>query len=359
MKFPLSIPILTFFLPLPAATPATIDWDPATIRLLHPGATYGRIHRLAGGPILCSFEKSGRSWVMRSEDNADSWSAPLQVADFPAGTAANPDLCPLRDGRVLLFWNERPHQDGGPHRFTIRMAASHDGGRSWQPRATPVFTAGNTRQTACWEPAALETPDGTLRLFFSRELENGQEITTMLSHNSGQSWSAPRRASFRPDHRDGMAAPILLASGRTLFSIEDNGLGGSDSKRFRPAIVDADSGKRWPALAANPPPDAILAAPYLARLPAGDTLLSVQHSPDDAGRKRMAVFTGGPDATSFGNPSFPFADRPQRDCLWNSLFVPDPNRVIALANTRIDGRSGLWSVTGRVVRESEKATNPD
>ena len=356
---PLVIPILSLCCTLSSGASTRIDWDPATIRLLHPGATYGRMHRLAGGPILCCFEASGRPWVMRSEDGADSWSAPLQVADFPAGTAANPDLCPLRDGSVLLFWNERPHQDGGPHPFTIRMAASHDRGRTWQHRPDPVFAAGNTRRTGCWEPAALETPGGALRLFFSREVENGQEITTMLSRDAGQSWSAPRRASFRPGHRDGMPVPILLAGGRTLFSIEDNGLSGSDSKRFRPTIVDADTGKRWPALAANPPPDAILAAPYLARLPTGDTLLSVQHSPDDNAPIRMAVFIGGPDATGFGNPSFPFAGHPQRDCLWNSLFVPDQDRVIALANTRIDGRSGLWSVTGRVVRERENTGDPD
>ena len=74
-----------------------------------------------------------------------------------------------------------------------------------------------------------------------------------------------------------MPVPLVLADGRVVCAIEDNGLAkaAAPQKPFRPTIflvdpgqvADATSPRRWPALEALPTATCNIAAPYLARLP--------------------------------------------------------------------------------------------
>jgi hypothetical protein len=345
---------LEILLAVALASPPRLEWLPATQRLLAPNATYGRMKRLADGAVLCCFERDGRSWVMRSEDDATTWSTPLAAGVCAGAVAANPDLCPLRGGGVLLMFNQRPIA-GGNVPFAIRVSTSRDGGRTWQTRGEPVYTAGTTRDQACWEPAAVQMPDGEVRLFFSHELSGAQEIAVTTSRDEGETWTPARRVSLRPGHRDGMPAPLLLADGRLVVAIEDNGLA---APQFRPTILDiddndaigADSPRRRPALAEPPRAGANLAAPYLARLTTGEVLLSVQSNEDDARWHRPAVYVGDAQARNFGGRTLPFG-LAEADGKWNSLFVKDADTVLALSHTIVGGRRGLWCVEGRVVRD--------
>ena len=334
------------------AAPPAIEWDASTTRLLQAGATYGRMHRASEHAVLCAFEKQARSWLMRSEDGLKTWSEPILVGAFEAGAAANPELCILQDGRALMFWNERPRQQGGKDAFTIRMSASADGGRTWLPRTKPVFIAGNAQQNACWEPAAVEMPDGEVRLFFAHELPGQQEIAMMTSRNAGETWSAAAQVSLRQGRRDGMPVPLVLADGELVFSIEDNGIAGQDRPHppFRPTIVEPSTKARWMALRDAPPDSCNVAAPYLARLPSGETLLSVQTNEDEHPWHHMAVYVGDKDAHDFGGRTLPFGLPENTNGEWNSLFVPDDKHVIALSHTTIRGQRGLWCVTGTIVR---------
>lgn len=319
--------------------PRTLTWDTAGARLLAPGGTYGRIARLADGALLCSFERGGRAWVQRSVDRAATWSEPVLACELSAAAAANPELCPLSSGAVLLLVNQRPRSAGQP--FAVRLSTSRDGGRTWQPRGEPVFAAGTTRATGCWEPAAVQRADGSLHLVLAHEVSGDQEILGLTSRDEGATWSAPTRLSFVPGHRDGMPVPLLLGDGRLVVAIEDNSLA---PPHFRPTLV-APGGERWAALATPPPLDCNLAAPYLVRLPAGETLLSVQSNEDDRRWRRLAVYVGDTQARGFGARTLPFG-LGAADCLWNSLFVLDERTVLALSGTAREGRRGLWCVAG-------------
>ena len=338
-----------------AAELPRIAWDASTQRLLQPGATYGRMRRLADGAVLCCYENAGRTWTMRSEDNAKTWLPPVEAGSFAHGAAANPELCVLRSGTVLCFFNERPKVEGGDHSFTLRLSASTDGGRSWTRREAPVYVAGNSSRTACWEPAAVEMPDGEVRLFFAHELPGQQEIAMMTSRDAGATWTAARQVSLRPARRDGMPVPCLLQDGRLVFSIEDNGIAGRDRPHppFRPSIIDYERADRWMALKVAPPDKNNLSAPYLVRLPSGETLLSAQSNAEDPRWHRMAVFVGDEQAKNFTHRSLPFGLPPEADGFWNSLFIKDASTVIALSNTSIGGQRGLWCVEGRVRRGAE------
>jgi hypothetical protein len=333
-----------------------IQWDASSKRLLVPGGGYGRMHQLPNGHLLLCSQLRGAVVVLRSEDKAHSWSPPIEAARYEHGIAANPELCPLHDGRILALWNERPKEHGGPHPFTIRMSLSTDEGRTWRSRSEPIFTAGNTMHTACWEPAAIEMPDREVRLFFSHEFPGQQETLLMTSLDAGLTWSPSKQVSLRPKHLDGMAVPLLLLDGRLVFSVEDNGIAGHDRPHpaFRPSIIDYEQQDRWMALKEPPPNKQNLAAPYLARLPTGETLLSVQTNADEPPWHRMAVFVGDEKAKNFTNRSLPFGLPPETNGEWNSLCVISENQIIALSSTIIDGKHGLWSVTGHIYSKTMK-----
>ena len=168
----------------------------------------------------------------------------------------------------------------------------------------------------------------------------------MISTDAGKTWSDAERVSFRPKHRDGMPAPLLLANGKVVVAIEDNGLSGP---HFKPAIVDIATGERWSALT-NPLDDQHYGgAPCLRQLPSGETLLSFQQSDDGTLRRcRMVVCIGDADARNFTSVTHPLPPPTRGNQAWNSLFVKNGNTVTAISTATIDNRRGIWSIDGRV-----------
>jgi len=358
----------------PSATTAWIDWATDTLTLIQPGGGYGRILRLDSGELLCGFDLGGRIHVRHSRDEGKTWQPPILVAEWRQGSLTNTELLQLRRGALLCFYNERPHgrrrePEGEAHPFAISLARSEDGGRSWQAPVR-LYTGGVHSQQGCWEPAAIQLPSGEVQLYFANESpypdSDEQEITLLRSHDGGRRWSAPERVSFRAGFRDGMPVPLLLEGGRGIaLAIEDNGLSGN----FKPVIiftplednwrsgcVGGDSPRRWSALATPLPPPVYAGAPYLRRLPSGETLLSFQQSDSGDLMKdtRMVVCIGDAGARHFARPSHPFPQAPGIGQLWNSLFVKDARTVTALSTTTINGTGGLWSMDGHLRRTEPK-----
>jgi hypothetical protein len=85
----------------------------------------------------------------------------------------------------------------------------------------------------------------------------------------------------------------------------------------------------------------------------GTTLLSFQQSDKGSVREdvRMIVCIGNTDARGFSAPSQPFPVEPGVGQYWNSLFVQDARKVVALSTTSIGGVWGLWSIEGRIVEQ--------
>ena len=166
--------------------PKTIAWDRSTLVQVDARGAYGRMIRLTGGDVLCCFEHGDQVCVRRSKDNGKTWAARVLVATAPSGKAANPELLQLANGWVLLFYNERPAD--GVHRFTIQVAVSKDGGRTWRHHAQ-VYQADVLAKNGCWEPAAIQLPSGEVQVFFANEYPyrdtDEQEITMLRSSDHG------------------------------------------------------------------------------------------------------------------------------------------------------------------------------
>lgn len=355
---------------------STIRWLPETLALIQRGGGYARIARLADDALLCAYSRRGVIYVRRSIDEGVSWEGEIHVVSSSVGNVTNAELLVLKDGRTLLFFNERPSDGVSP--YAIGVCESNDEGRMWQaPRI--IFAAGKTFDDGCWEPAAVERPSGEILLFFANEgpyrESHEQEITLLRSSNGGKSWHPPEAFSFRPKHRDGMPVPLLLVDGsdqdNLVVAIEDNGLAG----RMKPVIlheqcdesserglIRGDNSRRESAFAVPLAPHIYAGAPYLAQFPSGETVLSVQSTegrepPHDHTNSRMVVYVGDATARRFGQRSAPFGQLTDLPGVWNSLFIKNEETVTAVSGTTINGIRGIWAIDGRLGHHSEETAH--
>jgi predicted RNA-binding protein with RPS1 domain len=121
-------------------------------------------------------------------------------------------------------------------------AISDDDGNTWY--AKTLYTASVKAQEGCWEPVAMQLPDGEIQLYFANEFPykttSEQEISMMHSKDNAESWGKAEKISFSAGSRDGMPVPIYLPHSKEIaVAIEDNGIRG----RFKPVIVR--SAKNW------------------------------------------------------------------------------------------------------------------
>jgi hypothetical protein len=348
-----------------AADPVKIEWNEDTLTLIEQQAGYGRMIRANDGHILCCFDKNGRVCVKASVDDGKTWaSEPVIVASSTFGNVTNPELLKLRNGSVMCCFNERPGD--GIHPFAILSCSSSDGGRTWSvPKR--IYKADTKFENGCWEPAAIQLPEGEIQLYFANEspyrASDEQEITMLRSLDDGQTWKKPTTISFRGDHRDGMPVPLLLQDGPKgiVVVIEDNGLNGdfkpvivysSLPNKWRHGPVSGDSPCRWPALSVPLEPDVYAGAPYIRQMPSGETVLSFQCT--EAGRRKphMLVYVGNNWCRKFAGRSVPFEVDGDTSCLWNSLFVKSKDVITAVSGTTVRGVVGLWSIDGKLIRDS-------
>jgi hypothetical protein len=338
----------------------TIRWDRSTLTLIAERAGYGRMMRLTSGDILCAFGRKGNVCTSRSRDDGRTWSPPKMVADYEFGSAANPELLQLANGRILLSYNERPKD--GKHHFTIRVRISEDGGTTWTADSL-IYKADTRWENGCWEPAQIQLPSGEIQLYFANENpyrnSNEQEISMVRSDDNGLTWSEATTVSFRAGHRDGMPVPLVLNKNKGIVvAIEDNAV----NRKFRPAIVwtsiennwsksyvNGSDPKRWWALASPLPDNVNAAAPYVRQFPTGETVLSCQIN-KPGGEPVMAVYLGDDEAKDFSQRTIPFKVDKGKSGKWNSLFIKSVTTVTAISGTTINGVKGLWMVDGQLVK---------
>jgi len=64
----------------------------------------------------------------------------------------------------------------------------------------------------------------------------------------------------------------------------------------------------------------------------------------------MVVYVGDSLAGQFADRSIPFEVPPDKNGLWNSLFIKKASTVTAISSTTINGVRGLWTIDGAVAR---------
>lgn len=342
----------------------TIEWDESSCHFVTSGG-YARIKKVDNRHALV-YNYGAPALLRFSDDCCESWGEPIEVARAEGYGFTNSELLQLQSGKLLYMWNARPRRDTGLP-YKIMYATSTDGGKSWS-EARDLYVAHCEFQNGCWEPIALQLPDGEVQIYFANEApyteSTEQEITLMRSKDDGESWSNAEKVSFRAGSRDGMAVPIYLPHSKEIaVAIEDNGIRG----RFKPVIVRTSNNWKDGFVAARDARreealtpeyavhDTIYAgAPYLIRLGEKHTLLSIQSTEGRKGHNEkyanMQVYVGDKDARNFCNRSTPMPKLPaDGNALWNSITQIDDETVIAVMSVGGMEPGGIWTAKGKIV----------
>lgn len=354
----------------------TIQWDPSTlVRVAAPPlgksyAGYARLIELENSQLLCVYESDGSIWQVTSDDGGKSWQNGKIIAEKEDGINMSvPDILQLNNGHLLLMYNPRPYNINPSRFFAIRVKISADNGTTWG-EANEIYKAGYQFENGCWEPAAIQLPNGHIQLYFANEgiytSSDEQNISMLTSEDNGRTWTKePKIISFRAGKRDGMPAPLLLQSKDIIaVAIEDNGF-----VNFKPYIITntlqenwqttvlANSPNRVYAMATPVSNDVYAGAPYLRQLKSGETILSYQgtenrstNSLDDA---VMKVMVGDEWAKNFEGRTEPFNIPRGKNGLWNSISVLKDDTIIALTSTNgfsSNGSTEVWMIKGKLVK---------
>ena len=343
-----------------------IKWDYSSRKFVNTGV-YARVKKLSCGELCLVYSQGPAVWIRKSADEGKNWFPAIKVSESETYNYTNSELLQLKNGWLFYTWNARPRKEN-VHEYKIMGAISKDGGNTWENEQT-IYRVGKNFHNGCWEPVAIQLPDGEIHLYFANELpypdSYEQEITLLRSFDNGSLWSAPQTVSFRKGKRDGMPVPIYLQDEKSIaLAIEDNGIAGT----FKPVIIRTKDNWKGGAVGADSPqrthalndkfrlPDSVyVGAPYLIQLKNGATLLSVQSSEGRKGTNEkyanLQVYVGDENALNFSNPTTPFPSlAPQAHALWNSLCQINDSTVMTISSLGgLERENGIWTVTGKIV----------
>ena len=167
--------------------------------------------------------------------------------------------------------------------------------------------------------------------------------------------------SFRAGHRDGMPVARVIGD-EIVVVIEDNKTG-----NFRPYTVRTKLTDNWeqPVLADSPwreyclvdslDPDVIMGAPYLLKLPSGETLLSYQSTqggrPSRVDSQIMQVTIGDKSARHFGRTTQPFPLSAGQQSMWNSIALWNAETVAAVGQVRLERVNRPAFILGHILSD--------
>jgi len=159
--------------------------------------------------------------LSRSDDDGLSWSDWWHVAlpeDIGPPSLTAP-LVLLADGRLAMsIETNKTYLDAGTWDQKAVLLFSDDEGQSW---SAPVVSAHDpSNRIFNWDLRIAAAPDGRLVSFawtFDREAGEYRNIHRRVSADAGRSWTAPEDIGFA----DQAARPAILADGRVVLAYVD------------------------------------------------------------------------------------------------------------------------------------------
>jgi hypothetical protein len=352
-----------------------IAWDYSSQVNIAPIGGYARVLHLSNNSLVAVYENYRGNAEMRcSYDLGTTWSEPTTIFSkftYTNGNGqtatiniSNPEIYQLKNGDLIIGCNYRPvEQEIAPYSIAIRR--SSDLGKTWSDTQV-LYDAAPRFGDGCWEPSFLQLPNGELQVYFANENpyrnSNEQQISMLSSQDNGVTWSKePKMISYRANRRDGMPVPLIV-NDEIVVSIEDNKIGEFKPYTVRTKIADnwnipvlENSSLREYALSETLPDNVYAGAPYLAKLPSGEVILSYQSTENRTTNWEnsvMEVAIGDKTARHFTKRTRPFDVPLSGEGKWNSLSVIDNSTVMAVSSTNFKGGSvGVWGIKGHIIPE--------
>ena len=172
--------------------------------------------------------------LSRSRDGGRTWERVATIVSDPdPGTdLGDGNLCRTRRGELFYVYRHHHHSGKKPY-YSVKVARSADGGKTWKPHSTvfEVRSEGEGPSRGLWAPFLFETRRGALQCYYDDEYTpwrdgfSGHQWVRMHTWNPRtQRWENPVTVSraHDPRHlsRDGMPSVVELADGRLLCVLE-------------------------------------------------------------------------------------------------------------------------------------------
>lgn len=229
-------------------------------------STYGRVHRLNDGRLMCCYGNTWNSYARFSSDDGTVWSEAKTVASWTGDKTStcarmdNPEFAqlsasnPYKPGRIIYAVNERVNRAIGStsyeseYPFHISIAVSDDNGQTWS-QLRRLYSSSSSK--GCYEPFILELPDGRVQIYFADESPyfygGYQNISVMESTDGGENWGEKRIACYSSSLRDGMPTATFF-NGNIYLAIEYMG---SQNEKFHPQIICESLKDNWSSIVYN------------------------------------------------------------------------------------------------------------
>ncbi|MBN1489840.1 MAG: exo-alpha-sialidase [Phycisphaerae bacterium] len=286
-------------------TEPAIEWTQITS---NAGGAKGALV-LASGAILATrphwIEKEIHVVCARSADSGKSWTGDAIIArEKSPADLGDGHLIQLPTGEILYSYRHNVFgaTRGEPRRFSIRVAVSHDDGRTWRPHSTVAESTHDPAEEpkalrGLWSSFLLLCRDGTLHCVYDDEdtphregFVRHQWLTMKTWDPAARAWDKPVTVSRArdPKHlsRDGMPSIVELTPGKLLCAFESVQVAPPHANCIRYVTSD-DGGKTWSwqtdgrGLLYEPANDHLAISPWLARF-GKDRLICVFATDEDA-----------------------------------------------------------------------------
>ncbi|MDE6335468.1 MAG: glycoside hydrolase [Muribaculaceae bacterium] len=270
-----------------------VEWDsekklicltPETLQVEYP-----RMCRVDENKILLTYHGGvsdhwQNSYLRKSYDNGKTWTEPVEIYNITGSflgskynRICNPEMTKLSNGWIILtvVANGNPETNAN---CKVLATISKDGGETW---GNPIVVGrGRT-----WEPQVVQLPGGELELLVSSEAywwdnqryDMYQEILSTRSTDNGETWTAYKRASYKPAARDGMPVAVVMQGNKGVLFVEESVNGnvpptlvhrGLDQEWDTVDWDNIDDDRRWKTKL-----NSGAGAPYMIQLPTGEFLI--------------------------------------------------------------------------------------
>lgn len=357
-----------------------VEWDNKNLVCLTPETLqveYPRMLRVDDNKLLLTYHGGANdhwqnSYLRKSYDNGRTWTDPVEIYNIRNqflgsgyNRICNPEMTKLANGWIILtvVANGNPETNVN---CKVLASLSKDGGETW---GDPIVVGrGRT-----WEPQVVQLPNGEIELLVSSEAywwDNQrdnlfQEILSTRSTDNGETWTAYKRASYKPGARDGMPVSVVMQGNKGVLFIEESVNGGippSLQHRTLDGEWDTDDwdgkedSRRWLTSLKSG-----AGAPHIIQLPTGEFLIMAHTNQSGSvwQTNRPQVVLADNTGHNFKYSRLPLAGTAlPAECgaYYNSFFLYDNDTVWLLftkaqykGNTRLE--SDVMVMEGKIVEK--------
>ncbi|KAH6666757.1 Sialidase [Halenospora varia] len=274
--------------------------------------------------------------VVKSTNYGQSWTTVGSIAQEPTASK-DLDNCfvhQLPSGRVLAAFRHHDRSQNTYSFYRIDVCYSDDNGANWKYLSTAA-TSG-TPGAGVWEPFMMDAVDGSLMLYYSREINGqGQDSILIRSTNGGANWSKEQTISGEGlTARDGMLGVTRPGPDRRNLIAVFESLAPDTGVH---SVTSSDDGATWGnrrVVYKSTVAGGLQGAPQVTNVGGGKLVASFQTNEDDVpGGAAGGVPTTKVVVSTDGGATWGQKTTILAKCLWSAVIALDNSDALVMCES--------------------------